>query len=524
MRRMPFALALIASVLLATPAAIATGGARQCDFDNDGYDDAAIGVSGEDVGTKLSAGAVNVIYGSNERLTATGNQLWTQDSPGVAGTAEDGDWFGLSVECGDFDGDGYADLVVGSPGEAVGDQSEAGALHVLFGSASGVSSEGSQFLHRDVTGVAAKAKTGDRWAWALASGDFNNDGWADLAVGAYGDDVGGVMGAGSVQIFHGSASGLSTSDDSIWHRGKSGVKGSLRQSSLFGWSLAAGDFDGNGFDDLAIGARDDTVDFLYAAGSVNVLYGSTEGLTKAGDQMWHRNKAGIRGSSKVSDQFGHALAAGDFDGDGYDELAIGVPRDDVGGATDAGSVHVLRGGPDGLRKGGDQIWHRNKTGIRGVAREGDQFGWSLATGRFDNGSHYDLAIGTDLDDVGGVDDTGSVQVIYGSGSGLAADGDQIWHQDRNGVRGSNETGDMMGRSVATGDFDGTGNDDLLISVGREDVGSIASAGRVAVIYGTSDKLRAGGDQSWHQNSAGIGGTAEVGDRFGESVNGSGGSG
>ncbi|MCP3974973.1 MAG: hypothetical protein GY720_10830 [bacterium] len=520
MRRIFPAVVLVSSLFLVIPAAVATGGSHQCDFDGDGFDDAAIGVSREDVGAALQAGAVNVIYGLAEKLASTGNQLWTQDSAGVAGAAEDGDLFGLSIECGDFNGDGYADLVVGSPGEAVGTTEQAGALHLLFGSASGLVSGASQFLHRDVAGVAGRARFGDRWAWALAAGDFNGDGRDDLAVGAYGDDVGGISNAGSVQVFHGSGGGLSTSDDKIWHRGTSGVKGDLRQSALFGRSLATGDFDGNGYDDLAIGARDDTVDGLYAAGSVSVLYGASTGLQKAGDDLLHRNTAGIGGSPQVSDRFGHALAAGDFNADGYDELAIGVPFDDFGGAVDSGSVHVLRGGPDGLKTGGDKIWHRDTDGIRGTARDDDGFGWSLATGRFDDGGHYDLAIGTYLDDVGGVADTGSVHVIYGSGSGLAGTGDQIWHQDRKGIKGTNDAGDLMGWSVATGDFDGNGNDDLLISVGREDVGAISGAGRVSVIYGKADRLRAGGDQSWSQNSPGIGGIAEVGDGFGENVNGS----
>jgi len=524
MRRMLIVLALIATTTGATPAAVATGGSHQCDFNNDGYEDAAIGAGGEDVGGALGAGAVNVIYGSAGALTSTGSQLWTQDTAGVAGFAESSDWFGLSVECGDFNGDTFADLAVGVPGEAVGSVEEAGALHVLFGSAAGLVTDGSQFLHRDVAGVAGRARESDRWAWAIAAGDFNGDGLDDLAVGAHGDEVEGESGAGSVQVFFGSAGGLSTSDDKIWHRGKPGVKGDLEQSALFGWSLATGDFNGDGHDDLAVGARDATVDFQYAAGSVNVLYGSPSGLLKARDELFHRNKNGIRGSAEVSDYFGHALAAGDFDNDGFDELAIAVPLDDAGGAVDSGSVHVLRGGANGLRTGGDVIWHRDKAGVRGRARDGDHFGWSLATGRFDDGDNHDLAVGADEDDVGGISDTGSVHVLYGSGAGLTASGDQIWHQDRKGVRGTNETGDLMGRSVAAGDFDGNGNDDLLMSIGREDRAGTSNSGRVAVIYAQADKLRAGGDQSWHQDSPGIGGISEDGDHFGESVNGSAGSG
>ena len=86
------AAAVAGMTVRATPLA-ATG----CDFNNDGYDELAIGVPGENVGSAANAGAVNVIYGSNQGLTATADQLWTQDSSGVNGVAGTGDGFGAVV-------------------------------------------------------------------------------------------------------------------------------------------------------------------------------------------------------------------------------------------------------------------------------------------------------------------------------------------------------------------------------------------------------------------------------------------
>lgn len=519
MRRILFALTLIMSVLLATPVAVATGGSQQCDFNNDGYDDAAIGVGGEDVGAESNAGAVNVLYGSVDGLTSIGDQLWFQDSPGIADTSEAGDRFGISLECGDFNNDGYADLVIAAPLEGVGAFGSAGAIHLLFGSAQGLTATDSLFMHRDIPGVAGQAGAGDDWGWSLAVGDFNGDGRDDLAVGSPFDDVDGVFDAGSIQVFYGFAGGLSTSNDKVWHRGTAGIKGELIADANFGRALTVGDFDGNGYDDVAIGAPGDTIDGNGSAGSVSIIYGSASGLTKAGDDLFHRDSKGIRGSAQASDFFARALAAGDFDMDGDDELAIGVPNDDIGSNANAGSVHIMEGGPNGLKTGGDKIWHRNSSGIRGTASSSDQFGYSLAAGRFNGGGHYDLAIGVRLDDVGLISNTGSVHVLYGTASGLSGADDQIWHQDKKGINGTNESSDQFGFSVSTGDFDGNNRYDLLIGIPFEDGLATTDNGKVEVIYGKTAKLKAAGDQSWSQESPGIEGAIESGDQFGRNVNG-----
>ncbi len=519
MRRILAAVVLIGSMLMAPSGAVALGGTRQCDFDNDGYDDAAIGVSGEAVGVHENAGAVNVIYGSQDKLTSIGDQIWTQNSPGIDDAAAAGDSFGRAIACGDFNNDTFADLVIGVPFEDVGGIVDAGAAHLLFGSATGLSATDSLFLHRDIPGVAGRAVTGDRFGWSLAAGDFDGDGDDDLAVGVALDDIGVVLGGGSVHVFHGFSGGLSTSGDKIWHRASSGIKGVPSSFAQFGFSLATGDFDGSGHDDLAIGARGDTVNSLNAAGAVNVIYGSSSGLTRAGDDLFHRATPGVRAAPAANDNFGHVLAAGDFDNNGFDELAIGVPYDDVGDAPNAGSVHVLQGSAGGLKTGGDVIWHRAKAGVRGAASANDRFGFSLASGRFNAGVRDDLAIGVGNDTIGKMAGTGSVHVLYGGTRGLSAAGDQMWHQNQKGINGTNEAGDRFGWSVSAGDFNGDSRYDLLVSVPYETMGAAFEAGRVGVIYGTADGLRAAGDQTWSQDSAGIQGVAETGDSFGRNVGG-----
>ena len=277
------------------------------------------------------------------------------------------------------------------------------------------------------------------------------------------------------------------------------------------------DFNGDGFGDLAIGVPGEDIGDVTDAGAVNVLYGSAAGLTAGGDQLWHQDEVGIRGVAEASDQFGFALDCGDFNGDGHDDLAIGVPGEDIGDITDAGAVNVLYGSGAGLTAGGDQLWHQARVGIRGGAEDGDMFSDSVAGGDFDGDGFDDLAIGVPGEDIGDITDAGAVNVLYGSGAGLTAGGDELWHQAMAEIRGGAEDGDLFGDSVASGDFDGDGFDDLAIGVPGEDIGDITDGGAVNVLYGSGAWLTATGDQLWHQDRVGVQGMAEAGDQLGFSL-------
>ena len=111
-------------------------------------------------------------------------------------TAEAPDVFGWALATGDFNGDGFADLAVGAPGETIGAASRAGIVHILYGSANGLAAQGNQVFHQDRPGVQETAEGGDTFGWALATGDFNGDGFADLAIGAPGEAFGAAGGVG----------------------------------------------------------------------------------------------------------------------------------------------------------------------------------------------------------------------------------------------------------------------------------------------------------------------------------------
>jgi hypothetical protein len=438
------ALAIIAGVPLTAPLEMAF--AISGDFNGDGYEDLAIGVPGEDVGDSTDAGAVNVIYGSPDSLTSTGDQLWSQSTSGIEGVAESYDYFGYSLAAGDFDGDGYEDLAIGVLYENVGTVDQAGAVNVIYGSLDGLTATGDQFWHQDVSGILDAAEASDYFGYSLAAGEFDGDSYDDLAIGVPYENVGTVSNAGGVHVIWGSSGGLTPTFDYLWSQNTSGILDTAEASDLFGYSVAASDFDGDGYDDLAIGVPSEDVGTVSNAGAVSVIYGTLGGLT-TDDQFWHQDVSGILDMAEASDFFGRPLTAGDFDGDGYDDLAIGVYAEDVGTISNAGGVHVIYGSSGGLTETDDKLWNQNSSGILDTAEASDLFGRALAAGDFDGDGYDDLAIGVPYENVGTVSDAGAVNVIYGSSGGLTSTADQFWHQDVSGILGVAEASDLFGYAL-----------------------------------------------------------------------------
>jgi len=424
------------------------------DFDNDGFDDLAVGVTGED----NNGGSVNIIRGSANRLTADGNQRWQQgDENGLPGDQDQNDSFGAALAIGDFNGDGFDDLAVGAPGE----DSAKGRLTIIFGSTGSLTADGSDQIDEDSPGV-IDLDDGYSFAAALAAGDFNNDGFDDLAIGVPGEDDS----RGAVQTVLGSDDGLDLDTIRLWQQEHSDLGGERDDGDGFGAALETGDFNNDGFDDLAIGAPGNED----GEGAVHILLGSSQGPTGA-NRVWAQGLKDIVGNPEGGDRFGAALAAGDFDGDGFMDLAVGVPGEDGGG------VHVIHGAAGGLTAMGNQFWQQGQGGIDGDAEGGDNAGSSLAAGDFSGDGYDDLAFGVPGEDGG----EGEAIVLYGTAEGLTSAGYQVWSQDYSeDFSGGREDGDLFAFALAAGDFDGDRIADLAAGVPGEDGG----AGVVNVIYGT----------------------------------------
>ncbi len=123
---------------------------------------------------------------------------------------------------------------------------------------------------------------------------------------------------------------------------------------------------------------------------------------------------GVPGANEPSDQFGAALAAGDFTDDGFDDLAIAAPTEDIGGVEFAGAVTILKGSPAGITASGSQSWHQGSPGVPGSNELGDAFGSSLRAADFDGDGHADLAIGTPQEGIGTLARAGAVLVLRGA--------------------------------------------------------------------------------------------------------------
>jgi hypothetical protein len=403
----------------------------------------------------------------------------------------------------DFNGDGYGDLAVGAPHthEPVGDVYWAGALHVAYGSATGLAKGGtkSATITRRTPGIPdLKFPDGLRLGESLASGYFDGDCYADLAVSA--------AAASAFLLLYGSPSGLTT-DRSAAFDGTT-IEPNGASGTAFSHDLAAGDFNGDGFDDIASGAPYNDRD----SGAFGVLYGSSGGVTGTGAQWISQNSPNVPGAAEPEDYFGWSLAAGDFNGDGRSELAVGAPAESLGSRYDAGGVIVFAGTMGGLTTTGSKWWDQDSAGVPEVAERFDRFGDQLVAGDVNGDRRAELIVGVPGESVGKQNGAGMVNTFRGSASGLVPGSG--FHQDDPKIPGAAERGDAFGSAVALADLNRDGKKDLAIGVRSETVGTVDNTGGVNIVYGTAAGLSATGAGYLDQNSAGVPGANEEYDGFG----------
>lgn len=346
-------------------------------------------------------------------------------------------------------------------------------------------------------------------------GDFNNDGYADIAMGVIGEGDA-LTKPGAVQVIYGSANGL----DPLAAPGHPGNQLIFQPTpgpqhfAGFGLALAVGDFNGDGFGDLAVGANGENIGLDgNNEGSVTVFYGSATGLVPGSAQRL------TEATPTKSNQFGFFVAAGDFNGDGRDDLAVDALNKAVNGVAGAGAVLLYPGSSTGLVSANPAQLDADKPGTKGAATYYAQFGSELAVGDVNNDGRADLAVAAPGDTVKGKIAAGAVHLFFGCSGGpnctlLNTGTDQYITQETIGVQGSAEAGDTFGLALAMANFGRGPGADLAVGVPGEGVKTAAAAGVVQVFYSDGAQLTVEGNQFLNQGNGWIADTAEENDRFG----------
>lgn len=382
---------------------------------------------------------------------------------------------------------------------------------------SALSGSGSREFTQSTSGVAGSAETGDYFAVELAIGDFDGDGFGDVVAAAPYEDLGTKRNAGQIQVLCGASGGVSTSGDDTIHQGTRNVVGRSIAEDLFGSALAVGDFNNDDYDDLAVGVPGKTVLDQPNAGWVTILYGDDRGLSGRGSIRIGQDSPGVDGEPGAGDWFGHSVTSGDFNGDGFDDVAVGAPGDDDAGASWAGSVTVLYGSASGVSGTGSAFVHQGTDGVLDDPEAGDELGWALATADVNGDGYADLAATAPGESIGAVAQAGVVHVLLGSELGVVVDGNTVLHENTPGVPGVPEAYDRFGSSVDGGDFDGGGVGDLAIGVAGEAKGTRTSSGVVQVLPGTQDVGITGAGTKRLSQAKGVLGKPQAGDDFGYRV-------
>ncbi|MEU1194761.1 FG-GAP-like repeat-containing protein [Streptomyces sp. NPDC005813] len=452
-----------------TPATSATPSAKRLhdDYNGDGYPDLAIGAPGTTADGHTKAGAISVVYGAAGGLSTSRKQVLTWPARWNSVNTLTG--YGTQLQSADLDEDGYADLL-SSVAMKHFDGYSGKVVVVNWGGPKGLSAEPAMLTgmpdamhmrgftvadvdgdkHPDLVRLGVDATSTDpqgqhgaesvtadgavrhgpftrdrlgtrttyfditpgefEIADIVTSGDVNGDGIADIAVSTHSTEESDSRG---VALLTGGADGFTN-------------RGLLKDTTgrlIGGEDLAIGDLNKDGYGDIVVGHSfdnyDSDVELPTKGGALGVAYGDPGGLSTTRKPVWiNQDTAGVPGAGEHGDGMGTGLSIGDTDGDGYLDVATGLPNEDLGSLTDAGSVLVLRGSAKGLTGTGAKVFTQDTAGVPGTAEKQDRFGTETAL--LDaNGDKKDGLIVGDADENAG---NGSVWILSATASGITASG------------------------------------------------------------------------------------------------------
>ena len=462
------------------------------DINDDGYDDFAIGAYAADPNGERS-GSTYVVFGKASGFSSTIELSELDGSDGFRIDGENpGDYSGLSVSSGDVNDDGYNDIIIGAH-FADPNGNKSGSTYVVFGKKSGFSET---IDLSDIVRIGGGVRIGgenrkDYSGSSVSSGDVNDDGYDDIIIGASGADRNGNK-SGSTYVVFGKADGPNGLNGIIELSELDGNDGfridGVNRKDYSGSSVSAGDINGDGYDDIIIGANwaePDGGNFgrHHNSGSTYVVFGKESGFSRTIDLSELDGSDGFRiDGENAEDHAGISVSsAGDIDGDGYDDIIIGAPYADSNEVW-SGSSYVVFGKESGFSRTIDLSELDGSDGFRIDGESaGDWSGYSVSSAGDFNGDGYDdIIIGAYNADPNG-NKSGSTYVVFGKESGFSRtiELSELDASDGFRIDGENER-DYSGSSVSSaGDVNDDGYDDIIIGAwygGRTE-------GHSYVIYG-----------------------------------------
>ena len=440
-----------------------------------------------------------------------------------------GDFLGRSVSnAGDFNGDGFDDIIIGAEYADSYSSSRTGSSYVIFGRNAGYDSKFDLFNLNGNNGFAINGvATYDRLGESVSSaGDVNGDGFDDIIIGASGADPNGKDYAGSSYVIFGSNTGFNSNFDLSSFDGSNGfaINGATDFDFIGRSVSSAGDFNGDGLDDIIIGATGASPYGENSKGSSYIVFGKNTGFNSSFNlsSLDGTNGFVINGVGNYDRLGGSVSSAGDVNGDGIDDIIIGAELADPNGKDHAGSSYVVFGSNTGFNSNFNlsSLDGTNGFVINGVA-DSDRLGKSVSSAGDVNGDGIDdIIIGATGADPNSNSNAGSSYVVFGSNTGFNSNFNLSSLDGNNGfvVNGANSA-DFSGRSVSSaGDVNGDGNNDLIIGADQADPNNKINAGSSYVVFGNDSGFNSSFDLSSLDGNNGfvINGIASN-DNLGESV-------
>ena len=328
-------------------------------------------------------------------------------------------------------------------------------------------------------------------SWVSNAGDINGDGFDDILIGAYGADPNGKSGAGETYVVFGKTQDFNSSFNLSSLNGTNGfmINGVDAFDYSGSWVSSAGDINSDGFDDILIGEDGADPSDENSEGETYLIFGSNQGFNPSLNLSSLNSSNGfvINGINTFDDADSSVNMAGDINGDGFDDLILGLYGASPNGKTNAGETYVIFGSPEGLDPNFD---FESLDGSNGFVINGidafDFSGFAVSSAGDINGDGFDdILIGADLADPNSKIAAGETYVVFGRSQGFNS---SLNLSDLNGSNGFVINGinalDYSGISVSTaGDVNGDGFDDILIGADGADPNGKSSAGETYVIFG-----------------------------------------